>query len=902
MKKIKKYPHGGPHSTMLPEVTVTPQMEELRDQGFDITQYPDLVGFPKPEAYTGYAPDPSGMSIKQLLKTVQNLPKFLKYIKDIGPEKATQLGDKLQDVYYGLTNIKGPKATKEVSQRIDQVKDLMDKVDSSSRMIKEGQQSLVPNINKFFIESAKKAERTGDPLMGIPNPDDRLRGIRDLSDLVKGRSQNVKDIGSQIESAKKLFFNPYVSTPTALDAAKKITSGEMDFMRAQNQLKKITKDYDDFILGKTGPVADENLDMIFKGTLPRTDANMFKPDFNFTPGEGAILDMYMNPFKMNKYGGSNMKKYENGGDPPVKQPEYLQYKGANYFNEGNPAYDLETYQDAITRDSLTLSNALFPGWDFETAKRLQLNRQLRNKIQSYTNAEIKDLNLVGKQYTGPAVDMDMFMQQYMESGIDDQAYGGEIPQYKGGGLWANIHAKRKRIAAGSGEKMRKPGSKGAPTKEALKRSQAAYGGKYRFGGNPDVSMDPRMEKILQMSTEAMIPDNMKRQRYPWEQPGYLGPHSPELYAKDGGKFTNVDYEAEGGEVVIGDISINKKYNGGTAKQYKGASMYMLGGPSHADGGIGIKMNSDEPSYVFTDRLKIGGKKSPTYADEAAKFGNRLDEVTTMAMGGDSYDRATAKLMKPRIMSEVSDLFNKQEQFKKENNIDQEPRKAAFGLAALGLGKLATAAGMSKALTAAQFLPGIFNMAKGAFAKDPTLEYEKIVPEMQEYQDFTGLADTYMSTQDRSLAGLRRGLEGSGATGAQLRGNLQTATTSSQANANNFFQQLGQMQAQSNRETDILNYNRRMQADVGNREMEMMADQFAMQNSSAPAFSQGLSQVLGTASTMGQQGIQQNFMNQLFGLGNNATANSSFTPNQGIMNNAPSLGNIGILDEFPGLLG
>lgn len=32
------------------------------------------------------------------------------------------------------------------------------------------------------------------------------------------------------------------------------------------------------------------------------------------------------------------------------------------------------------------------------------------------------------------------------------------------GLYANIHAKRKRIAAGSGEKMRKPGSPGAPKK------------------------------------------------------------------------------------------------------------------------------------------------------------------------------------------------------------------------------------------------------------------------------------------------------------------------------------------------------------------------------------------------------------------------------------------------------
>jgi hypothetical protein len=39
------------------------------------------------------------------------------------------------------------------------------------------------------------------------------------------------------------------------------------------------------------------------------------------------------------------------------------------------------------------------------------------------------------------------------------------------GLWANIHAKRERIKRGSGEKMRKPGSKGAPTDKALKDSQ-----------------------------------------------------------------------------------------------------------------------------------------------------------------------------------------------------------------------------------------------------------------------------------------------------------------------------------------------------------------------------------------------------------------------------------------------
>jgi hypothetical protein len=39
------------------------------------------------------------------------------------------------------------------------------------------------------------------------------------------------------------------------------------------------------------------------------------------------------------------------------------------------------------------------------------------------------------------------------------------------GLWANIHAKQERIKAGSGEKMRKPGTKGAPTAKALRDSQ-----------------------------------------------------------------------------------------------------------------------------------------------------------------------------------------------------------------------------------------------------------------------------------------------------------------------------------------------------------------------------------------------------------------------------------------------
>jgi hypothetical protein len=47
------------------------------------------------------------------------------------------------------------------------------------------------------------------------------------------------------------------------------------------------------------------------------------------------------------------------------------------------------------------------------------------------------------------------------------------------GLYANINAKRKRIKAGSGERMRKVGSKGAPTKKDFENSKktAKKGGK-----------------------------------------------------------------------------------------------------------------------------------------------------------------------------------------------------------------------------------------------------------------------------------------------------------------------------------------------------------------------------------------------------------------------------------------
>lgn len=48
--------------------------------------------------------------------------------------------------------------------------------------------------------------------------------------------------------------------------------------------------------------------------------------------------------------------------------------------------------------------------------------------------------------------------------------GDKFQMFAEGGLYENINAKRNRIAAGSGEKMRKVGSKGAPSASDFKQS------------------------------------------------------------------------------------------------------------------------------------------------------------------------------------------------------------------------------------------------------------------------------------------------------------------------------------------------------------------------------------------------------------------------------------------------
>ena len=146
-------------------------------------------------------------------------------------------------------------------------------------------------------------------------------------------------------------------------------------------------------------------------------------------GMGAVL-----PSKMPKGSrkarrdDTNFTQFDEGGSVSDKEKEE-----AVKFNVENPRLNLD-------------KNAK------ELSGRLTAEKQLgkNTSLQAYLDANI---NKRGPGVQGGGVKL---THRFAE--------GGPV------GLYANINAKKKRIAAGSNEKMRKPGQKGAPTADAFVQS------------------------------------------------------------------------------------------------------------------------------------------------------------------------------------------------------------------------------------------------------------------------------------------------------------------------------------------------------------------------------------------------------------------------------------------------
>ena len=152
-------------------------------------------------------------------------------------------------------------------------------------------------------------------------------------------------------------------------------------------------------------------------------------------------------------------------------------------------------------------------------------------------------------------------------------YAGEIKHTKKGnayesakaGLWANIHAKRKRIKDGSGEKMREPGSKGAPTDDNFKSASESVNEatfKVDIEGLPAMFIDaesaPQVKKTLRQMLKK--PDD-KIRGVDRVQPAEVKKH---FRLKALGKEEEMDEECGAGEE--GTNKLVKKYKKDTPSE------------------------------------------------------------------------------------------------------------------------------------------------------------------------------------------------------------------------------------------------------------------------------------------------------------------------------------------------
>jgi hypothetical protein len=146
-----------------------------------------------------------------------------------------------------------------------------------------------------------------------------------------------------------------------------------------------------------------------------------------------------------------------------------------YYNGGGAFSDVPMEESGPTQDPIPLQIPMGQEGSFESEMEDLSGMDLAG-LSDEERGELQSLMMLRLMI--PKDD-----PKYQQNEIRIQELLGRMSAADGGlmrlhakeGLWANIHAKRKRIESGSGEKMRSPGSKGAPTNKALRESQATGG-------------------------------------------------------------------------------------------------------------------------------------------------------------------------------------------------------------------------------------------------------------------------------------------------------------------------------------------------------------------------------------------------------------------------------------------
>jgi hypothetical protein len=192
-------------------------------------------------------------------------------------------------------------------------------------------------------------------------------------------------------------------------------------------------------------MASRGMGAISPSKMPRGKKIERKDDPN-------TVDMYKRGGKVKKYNGEEESLVK-------KSKRDLSGEGEGFKPSAEELATGKFKQRAVDVGQMQEGAKFFPGF-----AQLSKDSQTVGGRGSYTKKLDKDTAL--EAYA------DMYLHKD-RGGVKGGApsYGARITHsFAGGGLYDNIHAKQQRIAEGSGEKMRKVGAKGAPTKADFVKS------------------------------------------------------------------------------------------------------------------------------------------------------------------------------------------------------------------------------------------------------------------------------------------------------------------------------------------------------------------------------------------------------------------------------------------------
>ena len=640
-----------------------------------------------------------------------------------------------------------------------------------------------------------------------------------------------------------------------------------------------------------------------------------------------------------KYGGNNMKrinKYENGGDPPKKHKDYLQYN-PNYPFTGwvDSPYSYERLQNRITEDSLLLQDSWFPS--NELMRNLQINREYRDKVKPYTKEELYDLKYEGDQskaYGGRAIPQagfgDMFKKlgQQIKTGLAggiEGVTGGILPATKllrpelrqtyademkmgnlfgstvgflgGAGLFSGAGAANAATSAagmssvpgantfnalyGSGinPAMMNPSLAG----QASTAGASGFGNLFNLGSNFGVGNTASgMFNIYQQGQEGMAmggrATNMKQ-----DMGQDINVESGELLmSAEGGQFQSMNPKAPVKEVMPG-VSL------------------VQGNQSNDN--VPLKLPDGE-TMVFSKRLG--------YADKGLELVNQYKELEKTPDSNDFIGQQTKKFQLKRIKDKLQKLFREQESSKSKKIAKKTGNPQIPGA---GLGDLFTKAkgflqsdGFkqfgNKALEFAKDNPeAIYNIGQGLFAKDiPQIDASQYMTQFEPDPSLTKIdMGALMAPIRNQVASSQYNILRGGGTPAekiaasmQLSGKAGSQLAAQEAKGQMLQNQLGLNIFERQAEIDRNNKMLALRLDMMNEQRGAARDMF---------FKEAVGDIGQYVGAKREENFMADLYNQRFGspttTGGNAGTGTGFNFSLGNMSQ-PSLGNFGLFDNYQGL--